>query len=48
MFTFKMFTLKSYLLVCKEFDSCILGCSIILSDGDSNRVETNQSICIAS
>ena len=33
---------------CKEFDVCILGCSIIFFDGDSNWVETNQSMCIAS
>ena len=32
---------------CKEFYFCILGCSIIFFDGDSNRVETNQLICIA-
>ena len=35
-------------IFCTEFDVCILGCSIIFFDEDSSRIETNQSICIAS
>ena len=42
----KCILVKSYLN--KESDFCILGCSIILCDGDSNWVEKNQSMCIAS
>ena len=43
----KIYTPRSYVF-CKEFGVCILGCWIILFDGDSNRVETNQTISIAS
>ena len=39
----KMYTCVSThtCVLCKEFNVCILGCSIILCDGDSNQVKTN-------
>ena len=40
----KCILLNHTCVFCKEFDFC----SIILFIGDSNRVETNQSICITS
>ena len=33
---------------CKEYYFCILSCSIIFFDGDSNRWRLSQLICIAS
>ena len=35
-------------VICKNIFFCILGCSIILFDGGSYRIETNQLICSAS